>query len=100
MKINPINNPNIIKAYSKSQAAPVGRKPSASGLDQVTFSSEALSFAKTLAEVKEAMPSAPTPQRQAMLADIADRIRTGQYSIDSGDVADKMISDILGRYKD
>lgn len=99
MKINPINNPNIVKAYKSSQPMRSQQGPASSGIDEVAVSKEALSFAKTLAEVKGAMNDVPAVKRQQKLDEIAEKIRTGEYKVDSADVADKMVSDILGRHK-
>lgn len=99
MKINPINNPDIIKAYGKKQVAPVERRQVDSGVDEVTFSKDAISFSKALTEAREAMNQPLAASRQEKLDKIADDIRAGKYDVSSGDVADKMISDILDRYK-
>lgn len=102
MKINPVNNPNILRSYTKNQAAPVQKTTAKSGMDEVSFSQEALSFAKTMAEVRESMaPQAPaSADRQEKLNALSERIRSGQYQVSGEDVAEKMVADILGRYQD
>jgi len=100
MKINPINNPNILKAYGKSKAAPTHVGKVAEGRDEVSFSQAAVSFSKALAEVRASVNQAPPADRQALLEDLSARIQSGQYQVSGEDVADKMIADILSRYKD
>ncbi len=100
MKINPISGAELFKAYKKVQPVAADKKVEPQGMDKVTFSDEALSFAKTMDKVREALNDAPAAKRQDRLDAIADKIRTGQYKVDSKDVASKMVSDILERYKD
>ena len=98
MKINPINNQNIIKAYGKNQVSRTEKKADM-GLDEVNLSPEALSFSKVLSEVREAESRIPSLERQEKLDKIAEKIRTGEYKVDSESVAEKIISDVLSRYK-
>lgn len=95
MKINPISNPGFVGGVKKSK---VNRTPERSsqtaGGDQVSFSKEALSFAKTLAEVRDAQEM-ESPQRQARVSDLAQQVRSGQYKVDAERVAEKMIDTIV-----
>ena len=95
MKINPITNPNVIRSYQASKPVqetarvPIGR-------DQVTFSSEALSFSKALSQARDELEFR-TPEEKAHIADVTNAVRQGTYKIDSEDVADKILESILGR---
>ena len=100
MKINPINNPNILKAYGKNKVGQPSVGKAADGRDEVSFSQAAVSFSKALAEVRERVHQAPPADRQALLEDLSARIQSGQYQVSGEDVADKMIADILSRYQD
>ena len=95
MKINPITNPNILRSYQATRPLSSGSK-TASGRDEVTFSEEALSFSKALAEARDAI-ELRTPEEKARLADIATAVRQGEYKVDSDKVADKILESVLGK---
>jgi anti-sigma28 factor (negative regulator of flagellin synthesis) len=95
MKINPIANPNILRAYQATK--PVQEKAKvANGRDEVTFSQEAISFSKALAEAKESL-ELRTTEEKAHIADVATAVRQGTYSVESEKVADKILESVLGR---
>lgn len=94
MKINPITNPNILRSYQATKPSRDVSKPE-QGRDQVTFSSEALSFSKALSEAKGAL-EARTPEETNRIAEIKELIAKGEYKIDSMDIADRMLSSVLG----
>lgn len=94
MKINPITNPNILRSYQATKPARETGKVEA-GRDQVTFSAEALSFSKALTEAKEALETR-TPEEAARIAEIREAVLKGEYRVDSGAIADRMLSSILG----
>jgi len=95
MKINPITNPNILRAYKAAKSAPETTRI-ASGRDEVTFSQEALSFSKALAEARDAI-EIRTPEERSHIADISNAVRQGEYKVDSDKVADKILESVLGR---
>jgi len=95
MKINPILNPNIVKAYQATRPARETGKQ-ASSRDEVTFSAEALSFSKALTEAKEVLEFR-TPEEKAHIAEIKDAVNKGEYKVDSNDIADKILSSIIGQ---
>jgi len=95
MKINPINNPNILKSYQATKPVKETTK-AASSRDEVTFSAEALSFSKALSEAKEALETR-SPEERAHLADIKEAVNKGEYHVSSEDIADKILSSIIGR---
>ena len=95
MKINPISNPNILKAYQA--AKPVsGVRNTASKRDEVIFSEEALSFSKAMEEAREALELRP-PEERAHIADVTAEIRRGEYNVSSDKIADKILESILRR---
>jgi len=95
MKINPISNPNILRSYQATR--PLAEKTKyQSGRDEVTFSAEALSFSKALAEAREAIETR-TPEEQTHIAGIKEAIEKGEYNVDSGKVAEKILESVLGR---
>jgi len=95
MKINPISNPNILRAYQA--VAPAREKAKVpGGRDEVTFSEEALSFSKAMAEAKESIEFR-TPEERAHIADVTESIRRGDYNVSSNEVADKILESVLGR---
>lgn len=95
MKINPITNPNILRTYQATKPARESGKVE-HGRDEVTFSKEALSFSKALTEAKEALEFR-TPEEAAHIAGIKEAVANGTYRVDSMDIADRMLSSIIGR---
>jgi len=95
MKINPITNPNILRSYQATKPAKDENKV-ASSRDQVTFSAEALSFSKALTEAKEDIEFR-TPEEKAHIANLKDAIQKGEYKVSSEEIADKILSSIIGR---
>jgi len=95
MKINPITNPNILRSYQANKLSKEETKV-ASSRDQVTFSKEALSFSKALTEAREELEFR-TPEEKAHIAKIKDAVKKGEYKVSSEDIADKILSSIIGR---
>ena len=91
MKINPIMNPNILRSYQAVKAAPTKAKATG-GRDEVTFSEEALSFSKAMAEVE-----LRTKEERAHITDITNAVRQGEYRIDSDKIADRILESVLRR---
>jgi len=92
MKINPITNPNILRSYQAVKPAQEKSKV-ASGRDQVTFSDEALSFSKALAEARESVEFRSAEER-AHIADITNAVRQGEYKIESDKIAEKILESV------
>ena len=97
MKINPISNPNIFRSYHMTKPNAEKTKVT-SGRDEVTFSDEALSFSKALAEAKDAL-ELRTQEEKAHIADITTAVRQGTYRVGSDKIADKILESVLGRKK-
>jgi len=95
MKINPIVNPNILRSYQATKPTRETNKQT-SGRDEVTFSAEALSFSKALTEAKEVLEFR-TPEEKSRIAEIKDAVSKGEYKVDSMDIADKILSSVIGR---
>ena len=95
MKINPITNPNILRAYQAVKPVQESTKVTP-GRDVVTFSDEALSFSKALAEARDAI-EIRTPEEKAHFDDISNAIAQGQYRVDSDKIADKILESVLNR---
>lgn len=95
MKINPIANPNILMSYQATKPVQ-GINKVASGRDEVTFSREALEFSKALEEAREALEFR-TAEEKTHIAGITTAVRQGEYKVDSGLVADKILESVLGR---
>ena len=95
MKINPITNPNILRSYQANKPSKEETKVT-SNRDQVTFSKEALSFSKALTEAREEL-ELRSPEEKAHIANIKDAIQKGEYKVSSEDIADKILSSIIGR---
>ena len=91
MKINPIVNPNILRSYQSSKMVP-SKTSVPSGRDEVTFSDEALSFSKAMAEVESR-----TLEEKAHIANITNAVRQGEYRIESGEIAGKILESVLRR---
>jgi len=95
MKINPITNPNILRSYQAAKSAPE-RINILNGRDEVTFSEEALSFSKAMAEARDTIEFR-TQEEKAHIADITTAVRQGTYRIESEKVAEKILESIKGK---
>ena len=91
MKINPITNTNVLMSYQAPKIAPV-KAGVKIGRDEVTFSEEALSFSKVMAEVEFR-----TQEERTHIAEITSAVRQGIYRIDSDKIADKILESALNR---
>ena len=91
MKINPISNLNIQKYYQTAKLEPA-RSAIPCGCDEVTFSDEALSFAKVMAEAEFR-----TQEEKDHITEIANAVKQGKYRIDSELIADKMLESVSRR---
>ena len=93
MKIDPINNQGIFKNYQA-----VGKVAPKSDVDAprdaVTVSDEAQSFAKVLAEAKEAI-DVRTLEEKARIDEITLAVRQGTYKVDSDKIAEKILESIF-----
>jgi len=96
MKINPITNPNVLRSYQATKPLEPEKARLASGRDEVTFSEEAISFSKALAEARDAI-EVRTPDEKAHIAGIADAIKQGEYNVESEKVAEKILESVLRR---
>ena len=96
MKINPITNPNILRSYQATKTLGPEKKQFSSGRDEVTFSEEAISFSKALAEARDAI-ELRTPDEKAHIANIADAIKQGEYKVESDKIADRILESVLRR---
>ncbi|MCL2391131.1 MAG: flagellar biosynthesis anti-sigma factor FlgM [Oscillospiraceae bacterium] len=92
MKISPIINPNVLGSYQTTKSVSA-LQTAMSERDQVNFSDEALSFSKALAEARE-MIEQRTPAETAHIADIKSAVRQGRYSINSEDVAKRILLNV------
>jgi len=95
MKINPILTSNILKTYQTARPSPTKAK-TVGGRDEVTFSDEALSFSKALAEARDAI-EVRTPEERAHISDLTTAVRQGEYHVESEDVAEKILESVRGR---
>ena len=95
MKINPVANPNILRSYQASRMDK-NQTRITPGRDEVTFSDEALSFSKAMAEAKDAVEFR-TPEEKEHIAAITNAIHQGTYKIGSEDVAEKILESALNR---
>ena len=91
MKIDPVLNSNMLRTYKAGKMAPA-RAGVPSGRDEVTFSSDALTFSKVIAEVE-----GRSKDERAHIAEVTNAVRQGQYSVDSALVADKILESALRR---
>ena len=91
MKVNPIANPNILSAYQPAKSLPA-KTSVAAGRDEVTFSDEALSFAKIMSEVESR-----SQEERAHIANVSNAVRNGEYRVESDKIADKILESVLKR---
>ena len=91
MKINPVMNPNILSYYQTARITPVQASVPI-GRDEVSFSDDALSFSKVMAEVEFR-----TQEERNHIAEITNAIRQGEYRIDSDKIAEKIMESVFRR---
>ena len=91
MKIDPIINSNILRSYKAGKVTPVASEVS-SGRDEVTFSSEALSFSKIMREVEFR-----SNEERMHIANVSNAVKQGEYRIESDKIADKILESVLRR---
>lgn len=97
MKINPIQNKNIVPGYKVGR----GKYPDSTasvqqGRDEITISTEAMSFAKTLSDIKsQVQVETRTPAELARINDITNQIRSGEYNVSAAAVAAKIIGSVI-----
>jgi len=96
MKINPIANPNVLRSYQATKPQGPVKARFQGGRDEVTFSEEAISFTKAMAEARDAAV-VRTPDEKAHIAGIADAIKRGEYRIESEKIAEKILESMLRR---
>ena len=96
MKINPITNPNILRSYQANKPAGPEKSKVQSGRDEVTFSAEALSFSKALAEARDAI-ELRSPEEKTHIANVTQAVRQGEYKVDSEKVAEKILESVYRR---
>jgi len=91
MKVNPVTNPDILRNYKTAKITPA-KVNVISGRDIVSFSEEALSFSKVIAEIESR-----TQEELEHIAKITEAVRQGKYKIDSDKIADKILESVLRR---
>ena len=91
MKIDPIINPNTLRSFQATGAVPA-KTNIPGGRDEVTFSKEALSFSKVMAEVEFR-----TQEERVHIANVKNAVRQGEYKVKSDKIADKILESVLRR---
>jgi flagellar biosynthesis anti-sigma factor FlgM len=94
MKINPITTPSVLGSYKTAMSTPDKTKV-ASKRDEVTFSEEALSFSKAMAEARDTIEFRSIEEKER-IADITAAVRQGTYKVDSYKVAEKILESVKG----
>jgi flagellar biosynthesis anti-sigma factor FlgM len=92
MKINPINNPNILRAYAANKPS-TDKGKAVEKRDELSLSKEALNFSKALAEAKDSIEFRTTEEK-AHIANIKQAISQGQYKIDSDLIAARIVDEL------
>jgi anti-sigma28 factor (negative regulator of flagellin synthesis) len=92
MKINPIVNPNVLRSYQVTKTG-MDKTNAVSKRDEVSLSSEALSFSKALTEARNELEFR-TADEKAHIAGIKDSVQKGTYNVDSSLIAARIIDDL------
>jgi len=95
MKIDPIGKYNAVQNYRIDKTLPKKNLVD-SGVDKAEFSDNAMSVSKAITELKKYFGEQQTDE-QARVADIARRVRHGEYQLDPKKLTEKMIRDIAMR---
>lgn len=93
MKINPSQIAKAMEIYKTQKPASIGRgKKEESKKDELVLSDNAQAFQIALRAAKD-----QGPIDLSKIEEIKDRIQSGQYNIDSRQIAEKMVDDLLNR---
>jgi anti-sigma28 factor (negative regulator of flagellin synthesis) len=87
MKINPVNNPNIINRYEKIQRTPNENKTSPINRDKVDISKDYDIYEKSLRKLKETKDI----ENLEKLDMLKEKIAKGEYKVSSRDLARAII---------
>ena len=95
MKIQPITNPNVLRAYAGMGAPNVeGKGKQASKRDEVTFSQEALDFSKAMTQAQESI-EARSPEERVRIDAVTEAVRQGQYHVPAEAIADRILESVF-----
>ena len=93
MKIHPITNPNVLRAYMGT--APIeGKGKQSSKRDEVTFSQEALDFSKAMSNAQESIETR-SPEERARIDAVATAVRQGEYHVPAEAIADRILESVF-----
>lgn len=89
MKINPTNSTDPIAAYKSSQPKKVNNSEEYKINDKLDLSDNAKVYSKAMKKIKEV-----DEVRYDKVNELKDKIEKGIYTIDSGKIAEKMLTGI------
>lgn len=93
MKIQPITNPNILKAYVG--AMPLEAKGKQAGKrDEATLSQEALDFSKAMSNAQESIETR-SPEERARIDAVTVAVRQGEYHVPAEAIADRILESVF-----
>ncbi|MDR1298664.1 MAG: flagellar biosynthesis anti-sigma factor FlgM [Oscillospiraceae bacterium] len=93
INVNPVTNRDMLVRYTAGRAKPRDEGAFSSGLDNVSFSEDALSFSKALTQARESIDTR-TEEEFARAREVGLAVRRGEYSVDSGKIAERIVSGI------
>ena len=91
MKINPVINPNVLRSYQVTKPG-LDKAKSVGKRDELTLSSEALSFSKALAKAKDEIEFR-SAEEKSHIANITEQVKQGTYKVDSHLVAARIVDE-------
>jgi len=92
MRIGPVVGPGVLRNYQATKPPSANLRP-ATGRDEVTFTEEALSFSKVLAEAKN-VPGVRTPEELARIEEIKKAVRQGKYWVETDKIVEKILENL------
>lgn len=95
MKIGPLSNPNFLSGYRVNRSMPSANPPVTSGLDEASFSEEAISFSKLFTELRDTIDTR-TDKELERIAELREQVRGGEYYVDSDSIAESILADFVG----
>jgi flagellar biosynthesis anti-sigma factor FlgM len=95
MKIHPITNPNILKAYVGASQVEAKAKQ-ASKQDEVTFSKEALDFSRAMTQAQESIEARSADER-ARIETVKTAVAKGEYHVPAEAIADRILESVFRR---
>ncbi|MDR0491345.1 MAG: flagellar biosynthesis anti-sigma factor FlgM [Oscillospiraceae bacterium] len=94
MRVGPALGLDVLKSYRVTKPPSANLKP-VTARDEVTLSSEILTFSRVFAAAKNVAGTRSTEEK-AHIEEITQAVRQGKYWVESDKIADKILNAVCG----